>query len=384
MFIGCLSMTAKLKEPAEATFYPLQKAYTYEDDDFKVIVMPYEKTNFYGTFSIQNKTSQMAEFVWAKAAYVDLNGQTNRVYRPDTKVIHSDLAPASAAIAPNATYSNILIVETKPGEYGAADIPREYEMSNWACLTSVFYGIPPLLEYHFWKGKAKKWSGKTYSIYFPIDIGGNEQLIAFTFELIPSHQVVSGQAISARATYTIVYDISLHAVERPADAKRRYGEQTITTIEEEGIQKYFFEDEMVKILWLPTASDINFTLTNKTNHSIKIIWDEAAFVDEEGHSHRIIHSGVKFIDKNNPQPPSVIVRNATISDLILSADNIHYAEGWRKEPIFQTKVFDTTQSIEQKAKTYIGKTYQVLLPLEIEGVTNEYIFTFQVDSIEIK
>jgi hypothetical protein len=193
--------------------------------------------------------------------------------------------------------------------------------------------------------------------------------------------------LSDCATYTAYYDISLKEVERPAQAKERYGEQKIMKAEEGGMEKYYFEDEMVKIVWIPTASQISFILTNKTEHSIKIVWDEAAFVDENGVSHRVMHSGVKYIDRTNPQPPSVVVRKGSITDLVIPTDNIYYVSGkyggWREAPLFPTSAV-TIEELRVKAENYIGKTVQVLLPLQIEDVVNEYIFTFEVNNVEVK
>ena len=90
--------------------------------------------------------------------------------------------------------------------------------------------------------------------------------------------------------YQAHYDIGLQEVERPAQAKEKYGEQKITQIEEEGVAKYSFDDQMINIVIYPTHSGIYFTLKNKTSYSIKIIWDEAAFVDENGSSHRVKRS----------------------------------------------------------------------------------------------
>lgn len=193
-------------------------------------------------------------------------------------------------------------------------------------------------------------------------------------------------------TYRAYYDIGLKEVERPAQAKERYGAQKITQVEEGGMEKYYFEDDMVKIVWIPTASQVSFVLTNKTDHSIKIVWDEAAFVDENGVTHRVMHSGVKYIDRNNPQPPSIVVRKGSVSDLIIPTDNIYYwsgyDSGWRKTPLFPTYsvVGDSTAAtqLRSKSKKYIGKTIQVLLPLQIEDVVNEYIFTFEVKNVEVK
>ena len=183
------------------------------------------------------------------------------------------------------------------------------------------------------------------------------------------------------------YDIGLYTVERPAQARERYGESKIMKVQEEGVEKYYFEDEMVKIIWIPTPFQISFILTNKTSHSIKILWDEAAYVDENGVSHRVMHSGVKYIDRNNPQPPTVVVRKGTVSDLVFPTDYVYYASGkyggWRETPLFPNSGYDI-EELKEKAEKYVGKTLQVLLPLQIEGVVNEYIFSFKINSVKVK
>ena len=188
------------------------------------------------------------------------------------------------------------------------------------------------------------------------------------------------------------YDIGLHEVERPIEAKERYGKQTITSITEEGVEKYFFEDEMVKIIWIPSQYRISFILTNKTDHSIKIVWDEAAYVDENGISHRVVHSGVKYADLNTPQPPSVVVRKSTIGETLHPTDYVYYLGGdvgWRDDPLLPDLEVDfkadiSSEEVKGKASKYIGKTIQVLLPLQIENVVNEYIFTFKVHKVVVK
>ncbi len=181
------------------------------------------------------------------------------------------------------------------------------------------------------------------------------------------------------------YNIELTKVERPAKAKKRYGVKKITKIKEEGVEKYHFEDEMVDIRWwIVNVNQIWFKLTNKTNHSIKIIWDEAAFVDYNGLTHRVMHKGVKYVDRNDSQPPSVIVRNGTISDLIVPTENVYFVSGpyggyWEVEPFFPTSGITS-----EEAQKYIGKTIQILLPLQIEGVVNEYIFIFEVENVKLK
>lgn len=195
-------------------------------------------------------------------------------------------------------------------------------------------------------------------------------------------------------SFRAYYDIGLTEVERPALAKERYGEQKITKAREEGIEKYYFEDELVKILWLPSASNVSFNLTNKTDHSIKIIWDEAVYVDTKGESHRVMHSGVKYIDRSNSMPPSVVVRKGTISDLIFPSDYVFYASGqyggWQEAPLFPNSMNQFSNAnasealLKAEADQYIGKIFQVLLPLQIEDTVSEYIFTFTVNGVKVE
>lgn len=196
--------------------------------------------------------------------------------------------------------------------------------------------------------------------------------------------------------YYGTYNIELTQVERPAHAKQRYGEIKITPVTEGGISKYSFEDDMVKILWLVTAENISFLLENKTDYSIKIIWDEAAYVDENGVSQRVMHSGVKYNDRENTQPPSVVVRKGKIEDVVVPTNLVYYEEGyygkyfsspggWKEKPLFNYyQIGGNETSIKQLLKSNVGKTFQVLLPLKIEETVNDYIFTFTIKDYTYK
>jgi hypothetical protein len=187
---------------------------------------------------------------------------------------------------------------------------------------------------------------------------------------------------------TVKYDIGLSAVERPENAKAGYGEQKIVTLQEEDATKYSFEDDLIRIVWTATPEQLVFDLTNKTNHSIKIIWDKAVYIDENGNSERVMHSGVTYANRNNPQPPTTVARLATISDLVFPTENVDWVGGpyggWRIKPLFPTSsVSGTSEDLLAKAKKYVGKSVQVLLPLEIEETVNEYIFVFKVNQVVI-
>jgi hypothetical protein len=190
--------------------------------------------------------------------------------------------------------------------------------------------------------------------------------------------------------YYGTYGIELTQVERPADTNTRYGATKITRIVEEGISKYSFEDSLAHIVWRVTADTISFLLENKTDYSIRIPWDGAVFVDEKGISHRVIHKGIRENGREGSQPPSVVVPKSRIEDNIIPADYISFEQGsnrgiWTVKPFFEFyQIHGTKASVERLLSSNLGKTIQVLLPLQIEAAANEYIFRFKITSYEYK
>jgi len=139
----------------------------------------------------------------------------------------------------------------------------------------------------------------------------------------------------------------------------------------------------VKILWSFSKDQISLAITNKTEHSININWDEAAYVDLLSLSHRVIHSGVNYLNRNSPQTKSVIVKQEILIDFITPSDYIYFLMGkWRKLPILPNYYQD--MQLDEFLLENVGKKISVLLPIEIEGVVNEYIFKFNIDSVSVK
>lgn len=184
--------------------------------------------------------------------------------------------------------------------------------------------------------------------------------------------------------YIAKYDISLASVQRPAKAQDRYGKQILTTYQENNLKKYTFEDKLVKIDWYVDAHQIYLWMTNKTIHSIKISWDDTSIIDIDGQNHRVIHSGVSYADRNRSQPASIISPKTSLADTLFPVDSIQYVDGyWDETTIFPYSITASKSGISPfmtAVKSLIGKRFQVLLPIQIENVINDYIFTFCINS----
>jgi hypothetical protein len=209
----------------------------------------------------------------------------------------------------------------------------------------------------------------------------------FARRLLPVVLVVgSACATVPTARQYLDYDMILKEVERPAQAKERYGEQTLTTTADT-VTRLVFEDRLVKALWVPTNRRLYFDLSNKTDHSIKIIWEDAAFVAPDGKSSAVMHTGVKYNECTGNKTPSVIVKTASIADVIIPCDYIEFAYSqWVVNPFLPTETQrpDLAAQAESMTAKHKGKRFSVLLPIQIEDVVNDYLFTFEVTGLSVR
>ncbi|MGO9138288.1 MAG: hypothetical protein ACLP9S_00375 [Syntrophales bacterium] len=198
-------------------------------------------------------------------------------------------------------------------------------------------------------------------------------------------------------TYTVAnasYDISLISIERPTGAEKIYGEPKIETVFEEGIPAFSFEDEMVRIKWRPAPVDISFVINNKTDRPVLVIWDESSFIDEKGVIHKVTHSGIGYEERNNSHPPIVINALGTFEDFLHPADCFKKEEPrrgksykqedyWKRTSFLPTQIKGKAEELRTKAEPLVGKTFHVVLALQIDNVRNDYVYTFKINKVDV-
>lgn len=186
----------------------------------------------------------------------------------------------------------------------------------------------------------------------------------------------------ALTSYMATYSVGLSSVESPADAKLQFGETKVVSFKDGDLSKYRYEDDYIDIVWYVGLTQLNFELKNKSNHTIKINWDDVSFVDINGQTGRVMHSGVKYVDRNNSQPATTIPKNAKISDLIMPTENVYFVSGsyggWREKNLIPS-FYKTQEALNSEASNYVGKKMIVLMPILIENVQNDYTFEFSID-----
>lgn len=210
--------------------------------------------------------------------------------------------------------------------------------------------------------------------------------IAGTFITIALGCASSKKAVTDKPT-VVTYNVSLKSVESPADAKVQFGETKITSLQDSTITKYSYEDDFIAITWYVDYRQFNFTLRNKSNHPIKINWDDISYVDYERQTSRVMHSGVKYNEKNSSQPSTMVPKGASLTDILLPTDNVYYMSGgyggWQEKELIP-RFIGKKDDADAFASSYVGKTMVILMPIYIKNVQNDYVFIFNIDSYSLR
>lgn len=172
------------------------------------------------------------------------------------------------------------------------------------------------------------------------------------------------------------YKTALIKVEKPEDATNRYGETK--TIQEEGIDKYSYNDKTIDIIIFGTKEQFSFVLKNVSDHSLKVIWNEAVFVGLDGSTSKIMHVGTKYSQREGDQPATVVIKGAKIDDVATPTANVYYDEGVK---IGYSTIGSGWKTKSMLPEDYLGKDageIRLMLPIQIKDVVNEYTFVFKV------
>ena len=151
-----------------------------------------------------------------------------------------------------------------------------------------------------------------------------------------------------------------------------------------------FNDGKIQAYFIVSDKQLDFNLKNLTAEPMKINWDEASLIIY-GESKRVIHKGVKYIDRNSPQAPTVIPGNSFIDDLVLLTENVLYKEGsystyysspgsWKINDLLpiRDKNNEETKKLIMNSK---GSTLKFFLPIEQNNQKMNYTFEFLIADI---
>jgi hypothetical protein len=141
-----------------------------------------------------------------------------------------------------------------------------------------------------------------------------------------------------------------------------------------------FEDASIAFKFSIDAKGIAFSIRNMTDDPISVNWNLVSYVDAHSDAHKVIHSGIRLMDKEAPQTPTLIPPTARINETIFPTDYIESgSSGLHQKPLwpdggYLSKDNSYLNSLE-------GNTFSVFMPIEVGGKTKNYSFVFKIVSV---
>src|SRR5690242_21732037 len=101
-----------------------------------------------------------------------------------------------------------------------------------------------------------------------------------------------------------------------------------------------------------------------------------------------MHSGVKYIDRNNSYPSSTILPNTRLDDLVIPTDNVYYSEGYFGQYFSSPGSWQTSNLLlpigkkKDLSEKMIGQIITLYLPIQDMNKRNiGYTFQFKVTGV---
>lgn len=164
------------------------------------------------------------------------------------------------------------------------------------------------------------------------------------------------------------YKMVLNKVVKPKSSKFIVGESACNKY----TKTVIYRDNYVSFIMTPGEKSFAFDLTNNSNSTLTINWDDIIYINEESESQRVVHSGIKYKDVSSPQQSSLIAKKSSINDALVPAKNIHWSS-WSKEwDVYSLLNWSRTHG------RYDGKQVRLIFPIQVNGVSYEYTFIFDL------
>lgn len=159
-------------------------------------------------------------------------------------------------------------------------------------------------------------------------------------------------------------------LERIIKARYKATFQLLSPVQSDALQ---FRDRNIAVSLALTDQAIQLRLENLTSAAVKILWDRAQYMDEREQPHRLMHSGIRFQDRNNPIPDQSVQPRAALQQGIYPIRNVVVTGG---RPPYTVKRLLPLDS--EAAEGLKGKTLALFLPVEINRAVIPYNFKIQI------
>ncbi|HEY3440424.1 MAG TPA: hypothetical protein VGK29_06725 [Paludibaculum sp.] len=133
-------------------------------------------------------------------------------------------------------------------------------------------------------------------------------------------------------------------------------------------------------------SQVALTVENDSEDVIELAWNDSSFIDLERSAKRVFHAGVKYTDREQTLPNTVIPPMAKAEDAVIPTSNVYFSEGqyggWRETSLLPSDL-DPQRAGKAMAEMK-GKKVAVFLQILIRGKKEPVTLMFEIVDVRFQ
>ncbi len=134
-----------------------------------------------------------------------------------------------------------------------------------------------------------------------------------------------------------------------------------------------YQDKVISVSWIIGDQGFQLRLENMSSHDLKILWDRAEYLDTNKQSHRIMHSGIRYQDRNNPIPNQFVLAGQGLQTVVIPVKKVVFSQQKKTYEIQSLLPLDSEAAVGLK-----GKTVNLFIPIEVNRQIIPYNFKFEI------
>ena len=141
-------------------------------------------------------------------------------------------------------------------------------------------------------------------------------------------------------------------------------------------QSLEFRDKAISVSFDIGEQAFQMNLTNQSPYTLKILWNSAEYTDVFNRQRRLMHSGVRYQDRNNPIPVQKIPPYGSVEQAIVPINSVVYDRAKKQYDLKQLFPLDSSDAVALK-----GRAFYLFIPMEIDRQIIPYNFKVHIADV---
>ena len=139
-------------------------------------------------------------------------------------------------------------------------------------------------------------------------------------------------------------------------------------------QELQFKDKTIGVSFSLGEQSFQMRFENVSDVPVKIQWERAQYIDVAGLPHRLMHSGIRYVDRNNPIPDQPVAPHGVVEEAVIPVGNVFVSPQKNGYDIRPLLPLDN----DAAAAGLKGKSVILFIPVEVNRQIIPYNFKIEI------